>query len=412
MQTEPTRVLLIENDGDAAAMLASYLADGAGPGGTFVLTQAPRMSTARILLARQGFDALLMDIDSPQHNGLEAFLKLRAVNPDIPTIILTGMRDEELAVQAVKLGAQDYLLKGSPECCLLKRAIRYAIAAKGLSREVDKLRGSGAAAAPDSRPLPEPASQEGLRAEIREGLRAVEVKNRFMTRISHELRNTLATIKTAAYCLKGGVVGDLAPRQARLVEIISRNVDRQERIIDNVLDLAHFRSGKFNIQLRSMDLKAIISEVVDDFETANDARKLHVDIDGPLPAVNADPDLIAQVLRNLIGNALRHAKEEVRIKASRTGDDGVSASVIDDGPGIPTERIRDLFDEFVQLSRPAGADGHRGTGLGLAICKEIIAGHHGEILADNEPGRGAHFRFSLPPNVPAPAAAGHNGERR
>jgi signal transduction histidine kinase len=245
-----------------------------------------------------------------------------------------------------------------------------------------------------------------LQTEIAEGLRVVSVKTRFMNHVSHELRNTLSMLTTAAFCLKDGLAGPLTPRQMRLVDVISRNVERQTRMIENVLDLARFQSGKLQIRPRPVDVNAVIAALVEEYGLTGAAAKLQVNIDGGLSPVLGDPDLIAQVLRNLVENALRFARQKVVVSASRAGAQAVSVSVSDDGAGIPPERLGELFTDFVQLARPASggganAPGYKGTGLGLAICKEIVEGHRGSIWAENLPGHGARFSFILPARAEA-----------
>jgi two-component system sensor histidine kinase VicK len=243
-----------------------------------------------------------------------------------------------------------------------------------------------------------------MEAETRENMRVVEIKTQFMGRISHELRNTLATVKTAVFCLNDGLAGQLTPRQSRLAEMISRNVDRQVKIIDNILDLARFQSGKIKIVPRPVELSQIIDEISQEFQLKNKAQRLRLELPDELPAVNGDPDLLVQVLRNLLDNAFRFARSQVAIKAADAGSKEVALSVVDDGVGIAQDRIGELFDQFVQLDRPKGVNGYKGTGLGLAICKEIIEGHHGRIWAESAEGEGTSFHFVLPKcGTPEPA---------
>lgn len=382
MDNKPTRVLIVEDDADEAGIIGSYLTgadDGAGP---FALTKAARISTACHLLAREELDVILIDLVLPQSVGLEGFLKIRAMKPALPVIVLTGLQDEPLAVQAVKLGAQDYLIKGSPDCCLLKRSIRYAIEKKRLSNIIEEL-------------LDADQTPNQLREEIKQGLRALEVKDQFLGRVSHELRNTLATMKTAAYCLKEGTES-MTPRQAKMVDMIARNVDRQTRIIDNLLDLAQIQSGRFNMRPRRTDMAQTIVEIAQEFKLTGSEQKLEVEMDGDLPPISVDPDLIAQVLRNLIANALGFAKQKVVITASKSSPEELTVSILDDGEGIAPERLGNLFSESAAAGAPTNGNGHKGAGLGLAICTEIIAGHHGRLWAESAPGQGARFSFSIP----------------
>ncbi len=246
----------------------------------------------------------------------------------------------------------------------------------------------------------------GLEAEALENMRVVEIKNQFMGRISHELRNSLATVKTAVFCLNDGLTGTLTPKQSRLVEMISRNVDRQVRIIDNILDLARFQSGKIKIVPRPVDLVGIIDEISQEFRMKNKAQRLLLELPGELPAVNGDADLLVQVLRNLLDNAFRFARSRVTIKAADAGGDEVSLSVVDDGAGIPQEPIGRAVQSVRSASTARkGGNGYKGTGLGLAICKEIIEGHRGRIWAESAEGEGAGFHFVLPKPAKGEAAA-------
>ncbi|MBI2384769.1 MAG: hypothetical protein HYV14_02025 [Elusimicrobia bacterium] len=224
----------------------------------------------------------------------------------------------------------------------------------------------------------------------------VEARNNFLGRISHELRNTLATMKTAAYCLKDDRDEKLTPRQAQMVDMISRNIDRQSRIVENILDLARYRSDKLKIRLRRTDAAAIIADLAAEYRLTPGARRLEVRVDRGLPSVECDPDLIAQVLRNLVDNARRYAREKIVVEAAMAGDARVSFSVTDDGEGIPAGRLERLFSLFDGLEAPVRDDGHKGTGLGLAICREIVEGHHGRIRAENTADSGARFSFELP----------------
>ena len=395
MSEKAINVLLIEGDADESSIIKNSLTEHPDAGGAFAVKEASRLSTGSRLLAQERFDAIILDLSLPQNVGIEGFRKVRAQTPETPILILTGLQDEAVAVAALREGAQDYVVKGTPECCLLKRAVRHAMERQRLTREVERLEADAAA----KRALDGPVDHGRLRRledEARENLRIAEIKGQFMGRISHELRNTLATVKTAVFCLNDGLSGPLTPRQTRLVEMISRNVDRQVKIIDNILDLARFQSGKIKIDARPVELSRIIDEISQEFRMKNKAQRLLLDLPDELPAVNGDADLLVQVLRNLLDNALRFARSRVTIKAAVAGPEEVVLSVIDDGAGIPKNRIGELFNQFVQLDRPKSGDGYKGTGLGLAICKEIIEGHRGRVWVESTEGEGASFHFALP----------------
>ncbi len=379
MSENSIEVLLIEGDADEGGAIKKILADDSGAGRTFSVKEAARLSPGSRLLARERFDAILLDLSPAPSAGLETFRRVRAQTPEIPILILAGIKDQSIAVEAVREGAQDCFIKGSPECRLLKRAILFAVESKRLRL---------------------------LEEEARENMRVFEIKNQFMGRISHELRNTLATVKTAVFCLNDRLAGELTPRQSRLVEMISRNVDRQVKIIDNVLDLARLQSGKIKIVSRSVELPQIIDEIFQEFSIKNKPQRLTLEVPAELPPVNGDADLLVQVLRNLLDNAFRYARSRVTIKVSDSGPGEVTLSVVDDGEGIPQERIGALFNQFVQFDRPKGGNGYKGTGLGLTICKGIVEAHGGRIWVESAKGEGTSFNLGLTKHFAPGSAAG------
>lgn len=481
---KPIKVLLIEDDPDDAAIIAHYLSAPDGAGGSFSIKTADRLAAGCKLIQQERFDAVLLDLMLPCASGIEGFLKLRETRPETPVVVLTGLRDEQLALQAVAMGAQDYLVKGTIDGRVLARALRYAIERARLLAKVEYLlardldgkvvvdhegvvRYANPAAEallgrrsrellnkpfPYSLPPGERAAQatvslstdpervaeirsadiewngrparlatlrdvtelkrvEQLKAEIKERMLVVDLKNEFMTTISHELRNPLTTVKTAVQSLKDGLVGPMTPQQMRFVELAHRNVERQIKIINNVLDLARFQSGKARIELRRVALGPLLEERAQSYAIAGKGPHLEWQVPDDLPDVLADPDLITQVVSNLLDNALRFARERVVVKASeaeleagggalrpreaRAGRRGVMISVADDGPGMSEAQMSKLFTKFVQVGK-APSSSYKGTGLGLAICKEIVAGHGGRIWVESGHGKGARFNFVLP----------------
>lgn len=233
-----------------------------------------------------------------------------------------------------------------------------------------------------------------------------DLKSQFMATISHELRNPLTTVKMALQSLKDGLCGPMPQQQMRFVDLAYRNVERQVRIINNVLDLARLQSGKAKMSFQRIPLSALIEERAQAYAIAVTKPSLEFDIPSRLPDLHADPDLITQVLSNLIDNALRYARQRVIVAARESaleGAPGVTVTVGDDGPGLESAQAARLFTRFGQVCRPSGA-GYKGTGLGLAICKEIVACHGGRIWVESALGRGARFRFLLPAE---PEAASH-----
>ncbi|MBI2981379.1 MAG: PAS domain-containing sensor histidine kinase [Deltaproteobacteria bacterium] len=218
----------------------------------------------------------------------------------------------------------------------------------------------------------------------------------FVTRISHELRTPITVIKGAVGNLKDGVVGDVTEKQGRVIEAISRNVDRLGRLVSNVLDLSRLESGKAKVSLQRVDITQVIEEAIQNLNAQAKERDLKITSRHPdsLADVWADPDLISQVMTNLLSNAIRFARSHIFVESSETSRQ-IQISVKDDGPGISREDQSKLFNKFEQITRPVGGPGYKGTGLGLSICKEILKNHHGEIWVESERDHGAIFSFRL-----------------
>ena len=179
------------------------------------------------------------------------------------------------------------------------------------------------------------------------------------------------------------------------MELAHRNVDRLAKMINNLLDLSRLESGAARLSRRELDLRSLAEEVVQGLRLA-DTKGVALETDFPqtLPLVQADPEMIAQVITNLTDNALRFARSRVTVRL-RSDEGSVRVEIIDDGPGIPAEKIDALFGKFVQLERRSG-EGYKGTGLGLAICKEIMRLHGSSIEVSSVVGAGTQFSFRLP----------------
>jgi PAS domain S-box-containing protein len=261
-----------------------------------------------------------------------------------------------------------------------------------------------------------------LGAEVKQRRELDALKDQFIGTVSHELRTPLTVVRTAVDSLRDGMVGALSPKQREVADLCHRNVLRLCKMITNLLDISRLESGHAKARLESLDLKPLLTDLEANFRLMGLGRKISIKIDAPAapPLVRGDPELIGEVLSNLLDNAARFARREVRVKVSRESaaaagreTKGVRVEVIDDGPGIPAGRIGELFNKFTQVQRSVGA-GYKGTGLGLAICKEIMKLHGSSIAVESSPGRGARFHFFLPEwtKSPVPAVRAASGRGR
>jgi signal transduction histidine kinase/GAF domain-containing protein len=243
-------------------------------------------------------------------------------------------------------------------------------------------------------------------------LREVErLKSDFVSVVSHELRTPLAVIKGyAATLLNPQVIVD-RDRELRFVKGINDASDRLTRLIDNVLSVSRFESGRFKLNLHSCDLRDTIAKVANAFLHASHRHTIEVaPTDGPLE-IRIDRDQIEQVLTNLLSNAIKYSPEggTITISARESGD-GVVVAVADQGIGIPPEQLDTVFDKFYRGESRAQRSA-TGVGLGLYICRTAVEAHGGRIWAESEVGSGTTFRFWLPRStatVPAASSAARN----
>ena len=234
--------------------------------------------------------------------------------------------------------------------------------------------------------------------DITERKRLDQLKDDFVSTVSHELRMPLAIIKEAVGNLKDGIAGALTEKQAAVVEIAGNNVNRLQRLISDLLDIARLESGAAKVRFDRVDLVLLIGEVVQNFLATAKKQNLvlKTKMAKKLPPAYADGDMVHQVLNNLVDNAIRYAKKTVVVEVAPVSNAQIRVSVIDDGTGVETAHLETIFNKFHQVNRPKGGAGYKGTGLGLTICKEIIERHGGKIWAEATAKNKTQFHFTLP----------------
>ncbi|MHB8790565.1 MAG: sensor histidine kinase [Desulfobulbaceae bacterium] len=223
------------------------------------------------------------------------------------------------------------------------------------------------------------------------------MKSEFFSLMSHELRTPLTSIREGTSLLleeKGGAVTE---KQRKLLTIIAEESNRLIGLVNSLLDLSKLEAGMVPFHFTESDLRPLIDRTLHELIPLAESRniKLATEI-GAIPPVFMDSERIRQVLRNLVGNALKFTPRggSVRVEVRRT-DEGATVAVTDTGPGIPKEHIHGIFEKFRQVS-PADSRRLQGTGLGLAIVKHIVHAHGGRIWVESEVGRGSTFTFVLP----------------
>ncbi|MEA3408594.1 MAG: ATP-binding protein [Chloroflexota bacterium] len=221
-----------------------------------------------------------------------------------------------------------------------------------------------------------------------------ELRRQMTADIAHELRTPLSLILGHAEGLVDGVL----PASAETYEIIHDEARRLNRLIDDLRTLTLSDAGELTLEREAISPGALLERAAaaHGADAESQGVALTLDVEDDLPLVNADSDRIAQVLHNLLSNALRYTPEEGSIVLSAAmSDEGVSFAVRDTGPGIPEEELERIFDRFYREDKAR----HRhdgGAGLGLAIAKSLVERHGGRMWAESEVGRGTAFYFTLP----------------
>lgn len=226
------------------------------------------------------------------------------------------------------------------------------------------------------------------------------MKTEFLSMVSHELRTPLTPIKGYLYLLISEKMGKLSEEQKKALEIISRQSEHLQTLIDSILDLSRIERGvPIPLKKEPLSLKTAIEEVAEATKIQAQAKELKVllEIQEGLPTIMADEVKIKRAITNLVGNAIKFTPQggEIRLRAFAE-DSSIRVEVIDTGIGIAQENLTKIFEKFYQvdssITRTAG-----GMGLGLPIAKEIIELHGGKIWAESEGlGRGSRFIFTLP----------------
>jgi PAS domain S-box-containing protein len=241
------------------------------------------------------------------------------------------------------------------------------------------------------------AAQQAL-AEQNERLRELDrLKDEFISLVSHELRTPLTSIRGYLELLLDGGAGELTEDQQRFLAVVDRNSKRLMHLVGDLLFLAQVEAGKLALELAELSLEDVVAEAIEAAKPIADEKgiELHVTLES-LPATVGDRSRLAQVLDNLVSNALKFTPEggSVDVRVSADGDDAL-IEVADTGMGIAVDEQEQLFDRFFRSSE-ATERAIPGTGLGLTIVKAIVERHEGRIEVESAQGEGTTMRVRLP----------------
>ena len=361
-------ILLIEDNSGDRRLISEMLAEASAnePGIAFDVQYADRLQLAIEYLGQHRAEVILLDLGLPDSQGLDTLKRVYSEVPELPIVVLTGLNDELIGVQAVNKGAQDYLIKGQVDTHLLRRTIRYAIERKQAEERERRLQ---------------------LQLNLSSRLASLGL---MVEGIAHEINNPLSSVIGFAQML---MYEDLPENIKNDVKMINDNAQRIADIMNNLLTFARQQ----NLQRTYININDIIRATLQMQAHSLESNNITVilQLDPALPSTMADATLLQQAFLNLIINAetemkQAHGKGSLLIKTTLISDT-IQISFTDDGPGITEANLIHLFDPFFS-TRGVG----HGTGLGLSVCYGIINEHNGQIYVQSQPGKGAVFTVELP----------------
>ncbi len=373
---EPPRILVIDDEEGIRAGCRRALE----PEGYIVETAATGREGLRRF--REGnFDLVLVDVVLPDMRGVDLLKPILEKDPDVICVVITGYATVELAVQAIRSGAYDFLSKPFT-ADVLRMTVAQGLERRRLTLEARRL--------------------QKIEEEARELARAKEelerldrFKTTFMLTVAHELRAPLNALQSFLLTILKGYI---PPEEQQ--EVLGRAVQRVQELldlVDDLLKLAAAKSEKGLEKREPVSLADVLEKVASLFQKEAEAKGLAWRLEiHARPMVLAEPDQMAQVWSNLISNAVKYTPAGGWVRVLLEERDGWAVGVVEDtGIGIAPQDQERIFEEFYRTPQ-AKEVAPRGTGLGLPLVKQILEGHGGSIAVESEVGRGSRFIFRLP----------------
>jgi len=224
-----------------------------------------------------------------------------------------------------------------------------------------------------------------------------QLKNDFVSIVAHELRNPLMVIREAAILILDGLAGPVEKEQKGYLTMVHKTSDQLIHITNDLLDLAKIEAGKIVLNCEKIDLCSLVRQSCEGINLRAQKKAIVVSVDCPSRTVEieADFDKLAQVMINLLSNALKFTeKGSITVEIKDLGEE-VRCAVKDTGAGISEGNLLKLFNKFMQFTKKDALE-EKGTGLGLVICQSIIKAHGGRMEVESELGKGSTFSFFLP----------------
>lgn len=329
------------------------------------------------------FHVILLDLSLPDSQGLESLKPLIQNAPKLPIVVLTNTNDEELALEAVRQGAQDYLLKRQVTTEVLVRSLQYAIERK---QAIENLR------------------QENETLENQVELQTVELlkaqaqnqrRSEFVSMMSHDFRNPLCTILLSTELLKNSDQKLTPEQKVSIFQRIKAAGNNMVQLLDEIILVGKADLDQLKCVPASLNLVNFCEKLVENIQqSTGDEERIILAIKGDISHTLWDEHLLRHILSNLLNNAVKYSPNGGKIYLNIIAEDHqVKFQVQDQGMGIPLEDQKRLFQAFQRASNVGEIEG---TGLGLAIVQRCVEACEGSVFVESVPGKGTIFTVILP----------------
>ena len=383
----PASVLVVDDDKLSLQIIAKALSDA----GYRVITAANTADGLRQAKQEQP-NLIVVNIAMPHTDSARLVEALKQCVPEASLIAMTDYGAEQLAANALKQGAEDYLIRPVHPWEIVTAA------ADVLERAELRRR---------NRELSEALRQRQAELELRNAeleeanarLREADMwKENLSNMIIHDLKNPLGVLQGTLAFFKGTLGDELDEKQSQLLESALISADRAIKLVSAILDVRRLEDGRMPLSPQPVTAGTAFQSCMDEMQPLLTMHGLTVTVDVPpeLPPVRADYSALIRILGNLLDNAIKFTSSGGRITLSaRQVAAGIQLSVADTGYGIPPEQHERIFEKFAQAG--IRAEGQRaGVGLGLTFCKLAVEAQHGRIWVESDQGSGATFYFTLP----------------
>lgn len=375
MRHKSIDILLIEDTPTDAEIVQRMLR------GRAQLHWVQTLADAATALREKTFDLIVTDFGLPDSSGIETVVELRRLTDGLPIIALTGQDDDELGLQAIQSGANDYIPKNVLSEPIISKAIAYTLERFQMAKKIVD-------------------ANRMLESKNKRLAQMYKMSQQFVDNVSHEFRTPLTVIREFAAIVRDGIDGPVTESQRSRLSTLINRTDDLSNMVDDLLDTSRLESGLLKTCREEHDLSDIITRVEKMLRTRAENKKVHLEI-GEVPqnlAVFCDEEKLRRVLVNLLVNAIKFTPVDgqITISAKMADEHRVCITVSDTGPGIAADELHRIFERFQQVEAHHRMASCKGFGLGLSIARALASLNLGSLQVNSVLGEGSQFSVLVP----------------